>query len=133
MKRLVFLAKSKWEPVENLNKRDKADPKTKSTEAAKAGDEVQPGHLWQPLVFWSNKSDFDKVTNNTVYSWISKENVHYGNVVFIGIVVSAFLKKGLVLANVDYATMTLVSEVMSSLSSIDFGYFSLIGPVLWWT
>ena len=74
-----------------------------------------------------------KKTNNTVYSWISKENVHYGNVVFIGIVVSAFLKKGLVLANVDYATMTLVSEVMSSLSSIDFGYFSLIGPVLWWT
>ena len=34
-----------------------------------------------------------KETNNTVYSWISKENVHYGNVVFIGIVVSAFLKK----------------------------------------
>ena len=39
------------EPVENLSKRHKADPKTKSTEAAKAGDEVQPGHLWQPLVF----------------------------------------------------------------------------------
>ena len=34
-----------------------------------------------------------KKTNNTVYSWISKENVHYGNVVFIGIVVGAFLKK----------------------------------------
>ena len=51
MKILVFLAKSKREPVENLNKRDKADPKTKSTEAAKAGYEVQPGHLWQPLVF----------------------------------------------------------------------------------
>ena len=133
MKRLVFLAKSKWEPVENLNKRDKADPKTKSTEAAKAGDEVQPGHLWQPLVFWSNESDFDKKTNNTVYSWISKENVHYGNVVFIGIVVSAFLKKRLVLANVEFGTMTIVSEVMISLSSIDFGNFSLIGPVLWWT
>ena len=94
MERLVFLEKSKWEPVENLNKRDKADPKTKSTEAAKAGDEVQPGHLWQPLVFWSNKSDIDKETNTTVNSWISKENVHYGNVVFIGIVVSAFLKDG---------------------------------------
>ena len=35
-----------------------------------------------------------KETNNTVYSWISKENVHNGNVVFIGIVVSAFLKQG---------------------------------------
>ena len=34
-----------------------------------------------------------KETNNTVCSWISKENVHYGNVVFIGIVVGAFLKK----------------------------------------
>ena len=34
-----------------------------------------------------------KEANNTVYSWISKENVHYGNVVFIGIVVSAFLKE----------------------------------------
>ena len=33
------------EPIENLSKRDKADPKTKSTEAAKAGDEVQPNHL----------------------------------------------------------------------------------------
>ena len=39
------------EPIDDLSKRDKADPKTKSTEAAKAGDEVQPGHLWQPLVF----------------------------------------------------------------------------------
>ena len=35
-----------------------------------------------------------KETNNTVYSWISEENVHYGNVVFIGIVVSAILKQG---------------------------------------
>ena len=41
------------EPVENLSKRHKADPKAKSTEAAKARDEVQPGHLWQPLVFWN--------------------------------------------------------------------------------
>ena len=36
-------------PIENLSKRYKADPKAKSTEAAKAGDEVQPSHLWQPL------------------------------------------------------------------------------------
>ena len=34
-----------------------------------------------------------KKTNSTVYTWISKENVHYGNVVFIGIVVCAFLKE----------------------------------------
>ena len=45
-------AKPDREPVENLSKRHKADPKAKSTEAAKAGDEVQPSHLWQPLEFW---------------------------------------------------------------------------------
>ena len=44
-------AKPDREPIDNLSKRHKADPKTKSTKAAKAGDEVQPGHLWQPLVF----------------------------------------------------------------------------------
>ena len=44
-------AKPDGEPVENLSKRHKADPKTKSTKTAKAGDEVQPSHLWQPLEF----------------------------------------------------------------------------------
>ena len=63
-----LLAKSDGEPVDYLSHRHKADPKAKSTEAAKAGDEVQPGHLWQPLVFWSNESDFDKKTNTTVNS-----------------------------------------------------------------
>ena len=47
-----LLAKSDGEPVDNLSHGHKADPKTKSTEAAKAGDEVQPGHLRQPLVLW---------------------------------------------------------------------------------
>ena len=47
-----LLAKSDREPVDNLSHGHKADPKTKSTKAAKAGDEVQPGHLWQPLVLW---------------------------------------------------------------------------------
>ena len=42
-------AKPYGEPIDDLSKRDQADPKTKSTEAAKAGDEVQPGHLWQSL------------------------------------------------------------------------------------
>ena len=42
-----FLANPDSEPVDNLNKGDKANPKTKSTEAAKARDEVQPGHLGQ--------------------------------------------------------------------------------------
>ena len=40
------------EPIDDLSKRDKADPKTKSTEAAKAGYEVQPSHLWGSLEFW---------------------------------------------------------------------------------
>ena len=42
-------AKSYGEPVENFSKRHKADPKAKSTETAKAGDEVQPSHLWGSL------------------------------------------------------------------------------------
>ena len=49
-------AKSDGEPVENLRKRHKADPKAKSTEAAEAGDEVQPSHLWQPLELWNKTS-----------------------------------------------------------------------------
>ena len=43
------------EPIENLSKRHKADSKTKSTKAAKAGDEVQPSHLWQPLELWETR------------------------------------------------------------------------------
>ena len=44
-----LLAKSDREPVDNLSERHKADSKAKSTKAAKTGDEVQPGHLWQSL------------------------------------------------------------------------------------
>ena len=62
MKHSKVPAQSDREPVDNLSHRDKADSKAKSTKAAKAGDEVQPGHLWQPLIFWSNESDFDKKT-----------------------------------------------------------------------
>ena len=55
--KLSFLAESQipaqfdGEPIENLSKRHKTDPKTKSTKTAKARDEVQPSHLWQPLEF----------------------------------------------------------------------------------
>ena len=42
-------AKPYGEPIEDLSKRDKADPKTKSTVAPKAGDEVQPSHLCESL------------------------------------------------------------------------------------
>ena len=49
-------AKPDREPVENLSKRHKTDPKTKSTETSEAGDEVQPSHLWQPLELWENIS-----------------------------------------------------------------------------
>ena len=48
-------AKPYGEPIEDLSNRDKADPKTKSTEAAKAGDEVQPSHLWGSLEFWMQR------------------------------------------------------------------------------
>ena len=55
-----LLAKSNREPVDNLSHGHKADPKAKSTEAAKAGDEVQPGHLWQPLVLWEELQRCEK-------------------------------------------------------------------------
>ena len=44
--------KSYDEPVENLSKRHKADPKAKSTDTAEARYEEQPSHFWQPLEFW---------------------------------------------------------------------------------
>ena len=52
---LEFPKKPDGEPIDDLSKRDKADPKTKSTEAAKAGDEVQPSHLWGSLEFWMQR------------------------------------------------------------------------------
>ena len=48
-------AKPDREPIDDLSNGNKADPKTKSTEAAKAGDEVQPSHLWGSLEFWMQR------------------------------------------------------------------------------
>ena len=45
LKNLGYLAESYGEPKKNLGDRDKADAQAKSTDSAKAGDEVQPGHL----------------------------------------------------------------------------------------
>ena len=39
-------AKLERKPVDNLNEGNKTEPKTKSAEAAKAGDEVHPSHFW---------------------------------------------------------------------------------------
>ena len=47
-----LLAKPDGEPVEDLNDRNEADSKAKSANAAKAGDEVQPSHLWGSLELW---------------------------------------------------------------------------------
>ena len=49
---LELPAKPDREPVENLSDGDKTDPKAKPAEAAKARDEVQPGHLGGSLVLW---------------------------------------------------------------------------------
>ena len=82
------------EPIENLSKRHKADPKTKSTEAAKAGDEVQPSHLWGSLELWMQRDliCYYLELQLTVYSRLSEEDVHDGNVSLIGIVVGFTLK-----------------------------------------
>ena len=89
-------AKPDGEPVENLSKRDTADPKAKSTETAKAGDEVQPSHLWQPLELWEIHLiiGFLLVLEGlqlTKYSWFSKEDVHNGDIILVGIVVCLVL------------------------------------------
>ena len=44
-----LLTNSDRKPVDYLNKRDKANPETKSTDAAKPGYEVQPSHLGRSL------------------------------------------------------------------------------------
>ena len=85
-------AKSYGEPVENFSKRHKTDAKAKSTETAKAGDEVQPSHLWQPLEFWKKHLIIGFLLalvglQLTKYSWFSKEDVHNGDVHPKGIVV----------------------------------------------
>ena len=46
MKYLEVFAKSNGEPVDNFRDRHKANSEAKSTDAAKAGDEVQPSHPW---------------------------------------------------------------------------------------
>ena len=49
------LAKPDGEPVENLGDGDKADSEAKSTDAAKARNEVQPSHLWRSFKFCNTK------------------------------------------------------------------------------
>ena len=84
-----LLANSDSEPVDDLNKGDKANPKTKSTEAAKARDEVQPGHLGQLRELWDVMLIclWDFGSGVTVHGWFSKEDVHNGDVLPKGIVV----------------------------------------------
>ena len=60
-------AKPDREPIDDLSNRNKADPKTKSTEAAKARDEVQPGHFWGSLELW-NDGDLIKGIHVQVHS-----------------------------------------------------------------
>ena len=85
------------EPVENLSKRHKAESKAKSTETAKAGDEVQPSHLWQPLKLWKKTFHHWCPVGGLVglqltkYSWFSKEDVQNGDILLVGIVVCWFL------------------------------------------
>ena len=43
------LAKPDREPINNLNDGDETDPKTETADPAKAGDEVEPGHLGRSL------------------------------------------------------------------------------------
>ena len=88
-------AKPYGEPIDDLSKRDKADPKTKSTESAKAGYEVQPSHLRGSLELWNAFWHMLVIDTCglTIDSWFSKEYVHNGNVFLVGVVKSHILKK----------------------------------------
>ena len=90
-----LLAKSDGEPVGNLSHRHKADPKAKSTKAAKAGDEIQPGHLRQPLVLWDVITRATDICGLTICSRFSKEDVYKGNVLLISVVIGLILKRSL--------------------------------------
>ena len=88
-----LLAKSDREPVDNLSHGDKTDPKAKSTKAAKAGDEVQPGHLRQPLVLWDMTTLAKDNYKLTICSRLSKEDVDNGNVFLVSVVIGHVLKR----------------------------------------
>ena len=119
-----FRAQFDGEPVENLSKRHKANPKTKSTETAKAGDEVQPSHLWQPLEFcathillrWFQLFGLQL----TIHCGLPKKDIHNCDVPFVGVVVHLVLIRVLVLEMGAWLN-TLVSEDISSLSPMKFG------------
>ena len=97
------LAKPDWEPVEEFNNRDKADPKEEAADAAKAGDEVQPGHFWRSL----------KLCKKFIFTAKRRKNLKSA---------SPWL---------NHFSETSVSEVMSSFPAILLGYLSLIGPNSW--
>ena len=93
------LTKSNGEPVENLNQRHKTDSKAKSADPSKARNEVQPGHFWWPLKFWVKRILYVKsmfFSNRcflTEHGWLSKKDVHNGNVLLVGIIVQITLLK----------------------------------------
>ena len=65
----------------------------------------------------------------TKYSRFPEENVHNGDVLFIGVVVHIVLTTKMVRSEAWFKSrMTLAREDMSSLSPMEFGYFDLIGP-----
>ena len=68
---LESATKPDGEPIENLSKRDKADPKTKSTEAAKARDEVQPGHLWGSFKLWNDGDLIEGIHVHSIVQFVA--------------------------------------------------------------
>ena len=108
LKKRSELAKPDWEPVENLSNGDKTDPEAKSADAAKARNEVQPGHLWRPFKFCNRKlhglvwtcgmSNLPNTVESPKKMFI--KDVHDGNVLFISIVRHLVLIKRLVRSRV---------------------------------
>ena len=87
-----ILAEPNGESVENFSIGHKTNPQTKSAQTTEAGDEVQPSHLWQSLKFWEILfiTGFQQVEIGallTINGGFPEEDVHNGDVLFVGVVV----------------------------------------------
>ena len=58
MKHSKVPAESDGEPVDDLDNRDKANPKAETAESSKAGDEVRPRHLGRALKLCKERWQF---------------------------------------------------------------------------
>ena len=128
-----LLAKSDGEPVEDLNDGDEADSKAKSADAAKAGDEVQPSHLWRPFEFWNKKVPVEmwNIETDQTPLIFQRKCSRWRCPFHMRCSTHPPDKQRLIRSYLWFKSKTLAREDMSSLSPMEFGYLFLIGPDIW--